>query len=195
MIEDELAELRRRVEALEARREIEAERINIVEPDGRLRLVVSDATRAPDPVCNGQTFKREAGNSAGIVFYNDEGDECGGLVFSGKNDNEGYSAGGALLFDQFKQDQVVGIRHEDRNGRRQAGLWVWDRRDEAFPASGGAKRVFVGKTLERAAVVELLDTDGTVRLRLAVTLDGTPKIEFFNADGERTGYLPAGSID
>ena len=44
-------------------------------------------------------------------------------------------------------------------------------------------------------MVELLDTDGRVRLRLAVTPDGSPKIEFFNADGERTGYLPGGSID
>lgn len=39
----------------------------------------------------------------------DEGDECGGLVFGGKKVGDEYSAGGALLFDQYKQDQVLGI--------------------------------------------------------------------------------------
>ena len=196
MIEDELAELRARIEALEeARRDIEAERINIVEPDGRIRIVLSGVARAPDPVCNGQTFKRDGGNPAGIIFYNDEGDECGGLVFGGKQEADGYSAGGSLLFDQFKQDQVIGVTHDDRNGERRAGLSVWDRSDEPFPAIGGAKRVFVGKTVDRSAVVELLDTDGTVRLRLAVTPDTGPVIEFFNQSGHLTARLPLDASD
>jgi hypothetical protein len=190
MIEDELADLRRRIEALETRRVVETERIDIVEPDGRLRLVISGAARAPDPVCDGTTFPRDSGKSAGIIFYNDEGDECGGLVFGGRREDGAYSAGGALLFDQFKQDQVIGITHGERNGRRRAGLSVWDRRDEPFPAVGGAKRVFVGKTVERSAVVELLDTDGTVRLRLAVEPDGGPRIELFNSAGEVIARLP-----
>jgi hypothetical protein len=190
VVEDELAELRKRIEALEARTEIEAQRINIVEPDGRVRLVISGAARAPDPVCDGQTFEREGGNPAGIIFYNDEGDECGGLVFGGGRANGGYSAGGVLLFDQFKQDQVIGLSHDDRDGRRRAGLTVWDRPEEPFPEVGGARRIFVGKTQDRAAIVELLDTAGTVRLRLAVGPANQARIEFFDEAGELVARLP-----
>ena len=195
MTDTDLEELRIRVEALETRREVEAERINIVEPDGRLRLVISGADRAPDPVCNGQTLKRGGGNEAGIIFYNDEGDECGGLVFGGKKEGDEYSAGGALLFDQYKQDQVLGMMHEDANGRRRAGLWVWDRGDEPIPAVAGARRLFVGKTHDRAAVIELHDVDGLVRLRIAVRPDGDPVIEFLNQSGEVTSRLPGGESD
>ena len=105
---------------------IEVERINLVEHDGTLRMVLANSALAPDPVVDGQVLKRESGkDAAGTVFYNEHGDECGGLVFSGQQREGGYSAGAALLFDQFKQDQVIGIMHEDSDGGRRAGLWVW----------------------------------------------------------------------
>jgi len=187
---EQVSELQRRVAALESRRVFEAERVDIVEADGTVRLVISNSAHAPDPVCDGQTLY-EGRNSAGLIFYNDEGDECGGLVFGGRRANDGYSAGAALVFDQFKQDQVVGISHGDIDGRqRWAGLFVWDRPDEPFPTIGEATRVFVGKTPERAAVVELRDGAGHVRLRLSVTHDGTPRLEFLDASGEVTARLP-----
>ena len=63
--------------------EIDVQRINVIEPDGKVRMVISNKTRAPDAVLGGKTFKRQGGNSAGIIFYNEEGDEDGGLVFGG----------------------------------------------------------------------------------------------------------------
>ena len=187
---NEVAELRRRVEALEQRCVVEAERVDIVEADGNLRLVISNSARAPDPVCDGQTFKRDGLRTAGLLFYNDEGDECGGLAFRGRRAGGGYSAEGALLFDQFKQDQVVGISNEDADGQHRAGLSVWDRCDAPFPAIGGATRLFVGKTPERAAIVELRDAAGRVRVRLSVASDGTAGLEFLDASGEVTARLP-----
>ncbi len=186
---EELAELRRRIELLEQRRVLEAERIDIVEADGTVRLVISNSARAPDPVVDGETLYTGR-CSAGLIFYNNEGDECGGLVFSGRRASEGYGAGAALLFDQFKQDQVVGIMHQDANGQRDAGLYVWDRPDEPFPAHGGATRLFVGKTRDATATVELRDAEGNVRLRLAVTADGTPRIELLDASGDITAHFP-----
>ena len=79
--------------------------------------------------------------------------------------------------DQFKQDQVVGIVHEETGVRRRAGFWVWDRPEDPFPAVGGAARVFVGKSPERAAVVELRDGAGRVRLRLEVPHEGQPQVD------------------
>jgi hypothetical protein len=188
--EDELADLRTRVEALESRRRIAVERIDVVESDGTVRMVLSNSALAPDPVVDGQTFTRDSGNTAGIVFYNDVGDECGGLVYKGRRRDDGYSAGGALLFDQFKQDQVLGIMHDDTDGRRRAGLWVWDRPDEPFPSHGGATRLFAGKAVDGSVTVELRDKAGRVRLRMAVSADGDPQVELLDESGDVTARLP-----
>ena len=174
---EQVAELQRRVDAMEDRRVLEAERIEIVEPDGATRLVISNSARG----------RR---HSPGLIFHDDEGDECGGLIFGGQRTDEGHAAGAALMFDQFKQDQVVGISHGDSPGRRWAGLSVWDRPDEPFPAVGGAMRLFAGKTVEESAVVELRDAEGRVRVSLSVASDGTAGLEFLDADGEVTARLP-----
>jgi hypothetical protein len=111
--------------------EIDVERINIVEADGKLRMTISNRERVPDPVINGKTYTgaRKGSKSAGVIFFNDEGDECGGLAFSGKGaaDQGTGQAGAALLFDQFHQDQTVGIMYSQSGERRSAGLHVWDR--------------------------------------------------------------------
>jgi hypothetical protein len=109
--------------------ELDVERINIVEADGKLRMTISNRDRVPDPIINGKTFTgaRKGSKSAGIIFFNDEGDECGGLAFSGKAGERGADAGGALLFDQFHQDQTVGIMYSQSGDRKSAGLHVWDR--------------------------------------------------------------------
>jgi hypothetical protein len=111
-------------------KELDVERINIVEPDGKLRMTISNKERIPDPVLNGKTYTgaRNGSKTAGMIFFNDEGDECGGLAFSGKANQQGQGqAGGQLLFDQFHQDQTVGIMYSQSGDRRSAGLHVWDR--------------------------------------------------------------------
>jgi hypothetical protein len=112
-------------------REIDVERVNIVEPDGKLRMVIANKQRQPDPIINGKTFAgaRKGAKSAGIIFFNDEGDECGGLAYTGQASSTGPQADGALLFDQFHQDQTVGIMYSQSGARRSAGLHVWDRPD------------------------------------------------------------------
>jgi hypothetical protein len=64
--------------------EITAERINIVEKDGSLRLVISNNERSPGPIERGKPFGYPGGSRAGMIFYNEEGTENGGLIFSGK---------------------------------------------------------------------------------------------------------------
>jgi hypothetical protein len=49
------------------------------------------------------------------------------------------SAGAALLFDQFNQDQTVGITYSDNNGSRTSGLRVWDRPD--VPATEQVEKI------------------------------------------------------
>ena len=51
--------------------------------------------------------------------------ELAGMVWRGDN----RRARGSLMFDQYTPDQTVGIQYSEANGRRMAGLRVWDRPD------------------------------------------------------------------
>ena len=111
-------------------RELNVERLNVVEPDGRLRLVISNRQRSPGPILRGVPFGGRGGDRPGMVFYNDEGTENGGLTLVGQQDGSGYHAVSHLAFDQFNQDQVLYLQYSDDNGTRLAGLTVADRADE-----------------------------------------------------------------
>jgi hypothetical protein len=107
--------------------EIDAERINIVE-NGKLRLVISNNERSPGPILGGHYMKtREGKRGAGFIFFNDEGDECGGMTWKGKKANDKVEADSALMFDQYDQDQTVGISYSQEGGDRTSGLHVWER--------------------------------------------------------------------
>jgi hypothetical protein len=113
--------------------EIDVGRINVREPDGKLRLTISNHARLPDVVIGGKSYPLRGGTgvkSAGLVFFNDEGNEDGGLVWAGGRTNTGYQASAGLLFDQFDQDETVSLGYGDENRRREAGLTVLDRPDE-----------------------------------------------------------------
>ena len=57
--------------------EITVERINIVEPDGSLKMVISNSSKQHPGMMDGQSLgKRE--RDPGIIFFNEEQDEVGG---------------------------------------------------------------------------------------------------------------------
>lgn len=108
--------------------EIDAERINIVEPDGKLRMVISNRPRSIGPIYKGIPFGYPGGGRPGMIFFNDEGTENGGMGFSGSRQPDGtYRASSQLAFDQFDQDQVLYLHYADQNGQRRLGLTVADR--------------------------------------------------------------------
>ena len=197
--------------------ELTVQRLNVVDANGTLRMVISNKDKMHPGILDGVTINRPR-PVAGLLFFNDEGDEVGGLTFTGTDDN-GRRANGGLMFDQLKQDQTVGINYSESNGQRTAGLQVWDRsdqplsdliralnaanalpegpqRDEAVKAArakapAGPRRVFVGKNAEKAATVSLADANGKPRLVMTVTPDGSASIDFLDADGKTIQRIPA----
>lgn len=194
--------------------EIDAERINLVEANGKLDLVISNSERMPPPIVAGKTFPR-SGRSPGMLFYNGKGDEDGGLGFGSRLAADGkYEASGQLMFDQYNNDQIVGIQYSDNNGSRTAGLRVWDRSDTpldqimakveglqgaerqaalkklADAGMVGASRVFVGKLPDKSAEVVLSDSKGRPRLTISVDSSGDAKLKFLDEDGKTTYTLP-----
>ena len=110
--------------------EIDVERINVVEPDGKLRMVISNRPRSIGPIYKGKPFGYAGGSRPGIIFFNDEGTENGGLTFEGKRQADGtFRAQSGFSFDQFNQDQVLYFQYNDNNGRRNMGLTIADRAD------------------------------------------------------------------
>src|SRR2546426_7208460 len=88
--------------------EIDVERINVVEPDGKLRMVISNRPRSIGPIYKGKPFGYAGGTRPGMIFFNDEGTENGGMTLSGQRNPDGtYSATSHFSFDQFDQDQIL----------------------------------------------------------------------------------------
>jgi hypothetical protein len=197
--------------------ELTVQRLNVVDVNGTLRFVLSNKDRMHPGVLDGVTINRPR-PVAGMLFFNDEGDEVGGLTYTGTDDG-GRRANAGIMFDQLKQDQTVGISYSENNGQRSAGLQVWDRseqplsdlirglneanalkegaeRDAAVKAvraraPAGPRRVFVGKNTDKSATVSLADAEGRPRLILKVEADGRASIDFLDAAGKTLQRIPA----
>lgn len=110
--------------------EIDVERINVLEPNGNYRMVISNRARSIGPIFRGKPFGYPGGTRPGIIFFNDENTENGGLTFTGQRNPDGtFRSGVHMSFDQYEQDQVVYLQYQDNNGRRRMGLTVADRAD------------------------------------------------------------------
>src|SRR5256885_2515302 len=58
-------------------REIDVQRINVLEPDGKYRMVISNRPQSIGPIYKGKPFGYEGGGRPGIIFFNDEGTQNG----------------------------------------------------------------------------------------------------------------------
>lgn len=103
-------------------------RINVEEPDGTKRLVISNRTQFPGDFYKGHEDPRpDRSSSAGLLFVNDEGTESGGLIWSGAQTDEGkVSSGLHLSFDRFRQDQTLVLEQNDDELGSTAGVTVND---------------------------------------------------------------------
>ncbi|MGH9416631.1 MAG: hypothetical protein ACRD01_08380 [Terriglobales bacterium] len=171
---------------------ISVQRINVVGPDGALQMAISNRQAMPEGRMDGKTFTSQGRHDgAGLIFYNALGDEDGGLTFGGNKTSKGYAADAGLMFDQFKQDQTVGLVYNDANGRRTAGLRVWQRPDldlatevesiqkmRALPA--GAAKAAAEAKFQRAAAA---GNYGALRLFAGKAPDGTSQVVLNDAAG------------
>lgn len=161
--------------------EIDVQRINVREPDGTLRMVISDSARLPGVIVKGKEQPKLDRPQAGMLFYNDEGSENGGLIFGGKRDAHGdvVDSGGSLSFDRYHANQVVQLLGVDDKDNRMAGLVVSDSQEN----SGGHRRIWVGRTADGAATLALMDALGKQRILLKVPSNGAAEMDFLDKDG------------
>lgn len=108
--------------------EITVGRINIVEPDGTKRLIISNRAQFPGAFDQGVEQPRpDRADKAGMLFVNDEGTENGGLIQKGRRTADGkVSAGLSLTFDRFRQDQALQLVHSDSESSSTSSLIIND---------------------------------------------------------------------
>ena len=196
--------------------EIDVERINVVEKDGKLRMVISNQERQHPGIVNGKVIERKGPRPPGMIFFNHLGDEMGGLIY-GDNGSKGHF--GSLTWDKVRGDQTIGFRHlESDDGKYQMGLEMWQQpdvpgdvitakletirkiTDEAARKAAvqemadknelPTNRLFIGKARDNSTMLLMQDLKGKPRIRMRVLADGTAKLEFLDEAGKVTHTLP-----
>jgi hypothetical protein len=196
--------------------EIDVERINIVEKDGKLRMVISNKMRQHPGTMDGITYDERIGQRPpGLMFFSEKGDEVGGLVFDG---NTGAGQGGSLTFDKFRGDQTIQFIHDEEvDGTYFAGLKMNDqnmplndlmkkqKEISALPTKESqesawkelrekgllmTERLRIGKEHDQSSVIKMKDARGKVRIELKVAADGVSTIHFLDDRGKVIYHLP-----
>ncbi len=198
--------------------EIDVQRINLVEPDGTLRMIISDKALWPGIYLKGKEHPHPNRKTAGMLFLNEEGTENGGLIFGGEKDKDGKISGhGHLSFDAYEQDQIFSIDAGQVDGKQSSAVTMVDRPDypigeligvldrikdlpkdeqhaeiAKFLASHPAphSRLYLGRADDKSVSLKLKDADGQDRVVIEVASDGSPAIRFLDARGKIVSQLP-----
>ena len=192
---------------------VTARRINIVEPDGTVRLTLSNRADFPGAWNRGKEYPRpDRTEAAGLLFMSEEGTEQGGLIWGAGQQPDGSVENHVhLSFDQYEENQVFAIdagqSGKDKfseismvdqgnypiEEKRKANSEIQklpDGKQEAawnqFFAThrSDVKRVNLGRSADGSVGLRLRDQLGRVRMILAVQPDGQPVVRMLGEDGK-----------
>jgi hypothetical protein len=120
---------------------IDVERINVLEPDGKYRLILSNRPRSIGPIYKMKPFGYEGGVGPDDLVQRRRDRRRRlhvyrkhlhrhDLDYDRRRCTKGtFSSSTHMSFDQFNQDQVLNLDYADNNGRRNIGVSVYDRSD------------------------------------------------------------------
>jgi hypothetical protein len=192
---------------------VTARRINIVEPDGTVRLTLSNRADFPGAWNRSKEYPRpDRAEAAGLLFMSEEGTEQGGLIWGAGQQPDGTIENHAhLSFDQYEENQVFAVDAGQEGSEKFSRITFADQGDfpiaekrkaneeiEKLPAGqraaawGGffashrhdVKRMVVGRSPDGSVGLELRDQQGNVRMMLAVMPDGTPTLKMMDVSGK-----------
>ena len=95
--------------------EIDVERINIIENDGTVKMIITNVDKFPNGTTkiNGRNTNETRKKRSGMLFFNEDGIECGGFIYDGEKKENGHSSGLSLTYDQYNGDQVMQLLTQD----------------------------------------------------------------------------------
>jgi hypothetical protein len=173
---------------------LKTERIDIVDAQGRTRLVIAGPQRMPGPK-GPQDFTRGTRNivPAGLLFYDEAENEIGGLALA--PDKRGDLA--ALLFDYDKHEAGGFYRRSMPDGSGYATFFINDAAPEGMSAKEAISRDWSRIKLQnpdRNAEVLLTDTAGKTRIRLRVDNRDQAAIEVLDPAGKVVFRAPEQAV-
>ena len=92
--------------------ELIVKKITVVGEDNLPRMVLSNESRQHSGRMNGKDWEKRE-RPSGIIFFNNQGDECGGLVFQTKEKDGKITSGMSFTMDNYKDDQVIQILNDE----------------------------------------------------------------------------------
>ena len=192
---------------------ITARRINIVEPDGTVRLTISNRADFPGAWNHKKEYARpDRTDAAGMLFMSEEGTEQGGLIWGAEQLPDGsIQSHGHLSLDQYEENQIFAIdagqegkekfsriSMEDQGEfpieeKRKANDEIQKLAPEQQDAAWGkffathrhdVKRLVMGRSPDGSVGLNLRDDKGNIRIMLEVQSNGKPVLEFLDESGK-----------
>jgi hypothetical protein len=169
--------------------EINVKRINVVENSGKVRLVLCNSDKMPNPVVDGKEYPRSV-RLAGMVFYKADGNECGGIGLRSTPNDES-----ALMAFDFMKSEALGIvKSESKDGKRfDARLVLADRPPLDLPVekanAATGERIVLANSNHDARLV-LSDVEGHERIVLSVNAAGDARLQILDKAGRVISSLP-----
>jgi hypothetical protein len=198
---------------------ISARRINIVEPDGTVRLTISNRADFP----GGWIHKKESPRpdrreAAGMLFMSEEGTEQGGLIWGASQLPDGTVENhGHLSLDQYEENQIFALDagqdgkdkfsrititdqgdypvEDKRRAEDRIGKLPDDKQDDAWAEffathRHDVNRLTIGRAADGSVGLSLRDGSGKVRILLSVQSDGKSVLQFLDESGKVVSEFP-----
>ena len=148
---------------------LQAERVDIVQANGDLRLSLYNSASHPAKLPPG---------AAGIAFFNCIGEEFGGLVLQSSKQGASYTSNLSLTFGKTS-GYAIRAAISEADTQRKYGYTVFQ---------AGTERMFIGKDAG-AIVVRLMDSRGKVRISVELDASGESCLTILDADGNASNRL------
>ena len=176
-----------------------AERLEIVEPDGSLAMVLANSQRPAVATIDGQVLLEDQAEERrgvpSIILFDGKGDEVGGMLFGVRETPSGYSAQRHFSLDAHNQDQAVVLMHYQTPDGSTSGINIIDQPvhsiHDALAELGlaaGASRAQLQAAMEalpedgrEARLRELFG--GTIRAFLGSTPNGDANLTLRDGEG------------
>lgn len=160
------------------------QRINVVDPDGKMRLIIANSARMPGAIRQGKTYPRSIDNAAGLIFLDTRGEETGGVATARLRDNDVTG----FIFDCTYQgtDCIRMWKQESIDGAHLLESFdVFDRRPFTgrVESSQGVRRITLGDENQDAQLL-ISDPQGRPRIRIGVDKAGQPSIVMLSPTGK-----------
>lgn len=191
---------------------ITARRINIVEPDGTVRLTISNRADFPGAWNRKKEYPRpDRREAAGMLFMSEEGTEQGGFIWGASQLPDGTIQNhGHISLDQYEGNQIFAIDagqegndkfsritmtdqgdfpiEEKRKANEEIDKLPLDKQEAAWDKfftshRHDVQRLALGRSPDGSVGLKLRDGAGRVRIVLVVQADGKPVLQFLNDQG------------